>query len=71
MENKGTLVELTLYNSDGFEDEFKTMEIWESEIAKESVGEHEDPYNGGFYHVKIIREATSEDFLKYKNKINN
>lgn len=51
-----------------FDDNSKFMEIWDSQIAKESVGEHEDTYNGNFYYVEIIREATDEDFKNYKRK---
>lgn len=68
MKTNGTLIELSFIDSDGFEDNFKAMEIWDTDKAKESVGENEDPYNGGFYYVKIIREAIEEDFKKYKDK---
>ena len=60
--DKGTLVQIS------FDDNYKFMEIWDSQIAKESVGEHEDTYNGNFYCVEIIREATDEDFKNYKRK---
>lgn len=71
MKTNGTLIELSFDNGDGFEDHFNPMEIWDDERAKESEGEHEDPYNGGFYSVRIIRKATSEDFKLYKDKTSN
>ena len=60
--DKGTLVQIS------FDDNSKFMEIWDSDNAKNSVGEHEDTYNGNFYYVEIIREATDEDFKNYKRK---
>lgn len=45
-------------------DDYERLEIWNRFLAENSVGEHEDPYNGGFYSVDIIRDANENDLKK-------